>query len=148
MEFPGFAGGAGIPGMEGFNIAGGSFQPPQIPSMQQAPVMATGTTGQPSSIDAGGQGNILGMTPAQFGAVAGGLGAAISPKDSWQQNVGTFAQGLGTTQLAAIANQKKAKADQAYFSTLMEKYPDMMARMIAQSGNPGAPINPANPAKG
>lgn len=38
---------------------------------------------------------ILGMSPEQFAAVAGGIGQALAPVDTWQSRLGGFAKSLG-----------------------------------------------------
>lgn len=38
---------------------------------------------------------ILGMTIPQFASVAGGIGQALSPPDTWQSRLGSFAKALG-----------------------------------------------------
>ena len=39
--------------------------------------------------------SIFGMSPDQFAVVAGGIAEALAPKDSFQQQLGAFAGGLG-----------------------------------------------------
>ena len=39
--------------------------------------------------------DILGFSPEQFAALAGGMGAALSPPDTWGERLGTFAARLG-----------------------------------------------------
>jgi hypothetical protein len=68
-----------------------------------------------------GPGSILGMSPNSFAAVAGGMGEAISPKDSWQAKLGGFAKGLGVAQMGMAANKAKAAADLKMFQELIGK---------------------------
>ena len=38
---------------------------------------------------------ILGLTPQQFAAIAGGIGQALAPPDTWQSRLGAFAKSIG-----------------------------------------------------
>lgn len=131
-------------------VAGLNFTQPTSP---MAPTLGNpaGAPGSDASMasalpPASDPNSILGMTPASFASLAGGMGAALAPKDSWQSRLGEFAKGVGTAQLASLAAQKKAKADQAQFGLLMDKYgksnPGMMEEFIKMSGQPGLTLNP------
>jgi len=43
--------------------------------------------------------SILGLAPAEFAAIVGQLGTAISPPNTWQQRLGQIAAGMGQSQL-------------------------------------------------
>lgn len=92
---------------------------------------------------------IMGMTPDQFSAAAGGLGAAITPKNSWQSKVGSLASMMGQQQLQALANQKKAKDMNATMGELFKAKPEF-AKYFADQASPALPqvpgvANSANP---
>jgi hypothetical protein len=93
--------------------------------------------------------NVMGMTPDQFSSMAGGMGAALAPKGSWQEKMGTFARGLGVAQMAAVAAQHKAKADQAQLKEMFDKGLLNSAEYLKAVGQTkGIGTNPTNPAPG
>jgi len=55
------------------------------------------------------KGSILGMTPSSFANLAGQAGAAISPKGSWQQQLGSAASQMGSQKVAQLAQAEKEK---------------------------------------
>lgn len=55
------------------------------------------------------KGSILGMTPSGFASIAGQIGSAISPKDSWQSKLGGVAAQFGSQKLAQLAQAEKEK---------------------------------------
>lgn len=55
------------------------------------------------------KGSILGMTPSTFSSVAGQLGSAISPKDSWQAKLGGVAAQMGSQKLNQFMQAEKEK---------------------------------------
>lgn len=55
------------------------------------------------------KGSILGMTPSTFSSVAGQMGAAISPKGSWQEKLGTMASQMGSQKLGQLMQAEKEK---------------------------------------
>jgi len=55
------------------------------------------------------KGSILGMTPSTFASLAGQAGSAISPKGSWQQQLGGAAAQLGSQKIAQLAQAEKEK---------------------------------------
>lgn len=71
--------------------------------------------GVTKKLDAGGdpafaeKGSILGMTPSSFASLAGQAGAALSPKGSWQQQLGSAASQMGSQKIAQLAQAEKEK---------------------------------------
>jgi hypothetical protein len=55
------------------------------------------------------KGSILGMTPSTFASVAGQMGAAISPKGSWQQQLGSAAAQMGSQKIGQLLQAEKEK---------------------------------------
>jgi len=55
------------------------------------------------------KGSILGMTPSTFASAAGQFGAALSPKGSWQQQLGGAAAQMGSQKIAQLAQAEKEK---------------------------------------
>lgn len=55
------------------------------------------------------KGSILGMTPSTFASVAGQMGSAISPKDSWQSKLGSVASQMGSQKLGQLMQAEKEK---------------------------------------
>jgi hypothetical protein len=49
------------------------------------------------------------MTPSSFASLAGQAGAAISPKGSWQQQLGGAAAQMGSQKIAQLAQAEKEK---------------------------------------
>lgn len=62
--------------------------------------------GDPSTSE---KGSILGMTPSTFASVAGQLGSAISPKDSWQSKLGSVAAQMGSQKLSQLMQAEKER---------------------------------------
>ena len=55
------------------------------------------------------KGSILGMTPSTFSSVAGQMGAAISPKGSWQEKLGGAAAQMGSQKISQLMTAEKEK---------------------------------------
>ena len=55
------------------------------------------------------KGSILGMTPSTFASVAGQLGSAITPKGSWQNQLGGLAAQMGSQKLNQLLQAEKEK---------------------------------------
>jgi len=55
------------------------------------------------------KGSILGMTPSTFASAAGQFGSALSPKGSWQQQLGGAAAQMGSQKIAQLAQAEKEK---------------------------------------
>lgn len=66
-------------------------------------------------------GNILGMSPDSFSAVAGGMGTAVSNPKSWQARLGTLASQMGQAKIAGLAAQNQEKANQAFLLDAIKK---------------------------
>lgn len=49
----------------------------------------------PTGEELGGANTIMGMEPAKFAMLAGGISSALAPKGTWQHELGGFAQTLG-----------------------------------------------------
>ena len=82
------------------------------------------------------KGSILGMTPSTFSSVAGQMGAAIAPKDSWQSKLGGVAANFGSQKLAQLAQAEKEKRTTELLKQLFAK---------SQSKDINKVIDPANP---
>lgn len=73
------------------------------------------TPASQAKIDAGAtpemveKGSILGMTPSTFASVAGQLGSALTPKDSWQSKLGGVAAQMGSQKLAQLMQAEKER---------------------------------------
>lgn len=101
----------------------------------------TGILGAAAQANQSGQ--IMGMNPDTFSAMMGGMGAALAPKGSWQEKLGTFARGLGVTNIAATANKVKADADQKLITEFLKTNPELAAKIASETGqNPMLPMNP------
>ena len=55
------------------------------------------------------KGSILGLSPSTFSSIAGQMGAAISPKGSWQEKLGTVASQMGSQKLGQLMQAEKEK---------------------------------------
>ena len=66
------------------------------------------TIQDPSAGLAGAQ-DILGLDPNQFAAIAGGIGSALAPPDTWQSRLGSFAAQLGKGRLVGERVGKDVK---------------------------------------
>lgn len=55
------------------------------------------------------KGSILGMSPSTFSSIAGQMGAAVSPKDSWQAKLGGLAAQMGSQKLGQLMQAEKEK---------------------------------------
>lgn len=65
------------------------------------------------------KGSILNMTPSTFASVAGQLGAAISPKDSWQAKLGGMASQMGSQKLGQMFQAEKEKRSTDLFKQML-----------------------------
>ena len=91
-------------------------------------------------------GNILGMSPDKFSAVTGQLGAALAPKGSWQQGVGSLAANMGSQGLQQIANSEAEKRTLEFYKELFKgKNPAEIALIKAdlesKNGGVGLPTH-------
>ena len=83
---------------------------------------------------------ILGMSPANFSSIAGQMGAAFAPKDSWQEKLGKFASNLGVTQLQKIHAENQAKGMMSGITKGLENDPGFRAAMSKYVGNPSGTL--------
>lgn len=82
------------------------------------------------------KGSILGMTPSTFASMAGQAGAALTPKGSWQNQLGGVAAQMGSQKLAQLAQAEKEK-----------RTTDLLKQLFAQAKaqDVNRVIDPANP---
>lgn len=103
----------------------------------QVALSPTGATPAPNN-------NILGMTPDNFSAMVGGLGASISKPNSWQASLGKFASGLGNAHLAQAALKNQIAAQSARINEFLKQSPSTAAALAAMFGQSGMPAPDAD----
>lgn len=54
-------------------------------------------------------GSILGMSPSKFASIAGAMGTALAPKDSWQAKLGGVASQMGNQKIAQMMQAEREK---------------------------------------
>jgi hypothetical protein len=85
-------------------------------------------------------GKIFGMTPNEFSATAGGIGASISKPGSWQQRLGTLAKGMGAAQMQKIASEKHLKANQEFMTKWLDQDPVAKERFLRDMSKEPVPL--------
>jgi hypothetical protein len=89
------------------------------------------------------KGSILGMTPSTFASVAGQLGSAISPKDSWQSKLGSVAAQMGSQKLSQLMQaEKERRATDLWKQILKQTSNKQLAGMGAGLPETGIPKSP------
>ena len=87
------------------------------------------------------KGSIMGMTPSTFASVAGQMGAALTPKGSWQNALGGAAAQFGSQKLAQLATAEKEKRMTELLKQIMgQAKTSDIAKVIDPNSPVGTPI--------
>ena len=135
---------AGLFGPRGALQTGGTYSPGSQTKMDSiwdqfnqgnlSPDQASAATGMVE------KGSILGMTPSTFASVAGQLGSAISPKDSWQSKLGSVAAQMGSQKLSQLMQaEKERRATDLWKQILKQTSNKQLAGMGAGLPETGIP---------
>ena len=98
------------------------------------PALGNQTIGAGSGMASSGQapGTIMGMTPQMFAAIAGQLGAALSPEGSSAQKVGSLAANMGSQKIQQLAMAEKDKKQEELYKEILKRMtPEQLSTTMA-----------------
>ena len=133
--------------MQSIQSTGAGYTPGNLEKINA--VQSAFDTGKISSADAVEKqamvekGSILGMTPSTFASIAGQAGAALTPKNSWQNQLGTLASQMGSQKLNQLMQAEKEKRSTDLFKQMLGIMPSKQLAQPSQfQENSGTGIKP------